>query len=101
MYERENSILEPGASFGGATGLSWQVNCPQCEPPQQGVDRYGMEGYGPDHEAVTVHPDRDEYESPMGTRGGRVEIKLTCVYGHYFTLIIANHKGAEFIGIHY
>jgi hypothetical protein len=46
-----------------------------------------------------MEPDRDEYVSPVGTRGGFVKIDLSCSAGHRFDLVIGNHKGAEIIGI--
>ena len=52
-----------------------------------------------DPESVTVHPDDDEYTSPLGTRGGWVEIDLYCSCGHTFALIIGNHKGQQEIGL--
>lgn len=46
-----------------------------------------------------VFPDRDDYDSPIGTRGGYVQIDLQCSDGHHFALVIGNHKGAEIIGL--
>lgn len=75
--------------------LVWQLVCPVC-----GDGCVEQQGPGPgDHAAVTVHPDRDAHDSPIGTRGGYVRVELFCPAGHGFDLIIANHKGAEFIGI--
>jgi hypothetical protein len=48
---------------------------------------------------VTVHPDRNDYDSPVGTRGGYVRIDLVCGAGHAFSLIIGNHKDTEVIGL--
>jgi hypothetical protein len=48
---------------------------------------------------ISVHPDRDQYASPLGTRGGFLGVALTCADGHRFDLVIANHKGTEFIGV--
>ncbi|MFF3934209.1 hypothetical protein [Streptomyces hirsutus] len=48
---------------------------------------------------MTVHPDRDEYASPIGTRGGLVEIRMWCAGGHAFQLVVANHKGAEYVAV--
>lgn len=78
-------------------GIFWefQVMCPRCG--DDAVDRGDGEIVA-DHQAVTVHPDRDEYKSPLGTRGGYAEIRLFCTAGHRFALIIANHKGAEYVG---
>lgn len=99
MNKQEHQVLEPGAPFAGAMGLSWQVLCPKCTDRQPNIDRIGSDGeYGPDERAVIVHPDRDEYSSPLGTRGGWVEIQLTCGF-HNFSLVVANHKGEEYIGI--
>lgn len=74
--------------------LQWQLHCPECGQPS--VDR---EPLGRDHEAVTLHPDRDDYDSPIDTRGGYLHLDLRCVSGHTFALIIGNHKGAEFVGV--
>lgn len=75
---------------------TWQMHCPVCEDTI--VEQMGP---GPDTEAsaVTVAPDRDEYDSPIGTRGGFTRIELFCPVGHGFDLIIANHKGSQFIGV--
>lgn len=95
-------------------GLYWQLKmfCPECgnEVEQWGPwgeawsDAAGQHAPVPDkpadtgdHTAVTVHPDRDDYDSPIGTRGGFTQIDLTCPAGHKFALIIANHKGSQFI----
>lgn len=82
-------------------GVRWMLHvpCPDCGDPgveQTGPDE-GDDDHG-DHRAVTVHPDRDRYESPIGTRGGYTQIDLWCPAGHQFALIIANHKGIEYIG---
>jgi hypothetical protein len=46
-----------------------------------------------------VHPDHDDYDSPIGTRGGYVRVDLECSGGHSYALIVASHKGAEFLGL--
>jgi hypothetical protein len=46
-----------------------------------GIDRQDTGG---DQVSVMVHPDRDDYDSPVGTRGG-----------YTFSLIIGNHKGRK------
>jgi len=74
--------------------LSWALLCPECG--EMGIDRPDLGG---DHASVTVHPDRDDYDSPVGTRGGYVRIDLVCCAGHAFSLIIGNHKGTEVIGL--
>ncbi|MBA6433870.1 hypothetical protein [Streptomyces sp. GMR22] len=48
---------------------------------------------------MTVQPDGDDYDSPLGTRGGYVRVDLTCSSGHGFAFIMSNHKGAEFVGV--
>lgn len=48
---------------------------------------------------MTVQPDRDGYDSPMETRGGYVRIALDCAASHPFELVIANHKGAAYVGV--
>lgn len=78
--------------------MQWILHmpCPECGQP--GVEQTGPHDGDGDHRAVTVHPDRDEYDSPIGTRGGYTQIDLWCPDGHQFALIIANHKGDEYIG---
>ena len=72
--------------------LRWQVQCPVCA--NSNVER------DPDDDAsVRLHPDKDEYASPISTRGGFVEVYLACTSGHRFQIIVANHKGAEFVGV--
>lgn len=101
MDKQAHQILEPGAPFAGSSGVSWQVLCPKCTDRQPNIDRCDPNGeYGRDEIAVTVHPDRDEYDSPAGTRGGYVEIRLTCGF-HDFSLLIGNHKGEEYITVDY
>jgi hypothetical protein len=86
-------ILEPAELPGAAA--AWQLSCPLCgaDEVEQGPRA------GPDHTAVTVQPDRDGYDGPVGTRGGYVSIALDCAAGHAFELVIANHKGAEYVGV--
>ncbi|MBO8191382.1 hypothetical protein ITI46_06700 [Streptomyces oryzae] len=86
-------ILVPAGSAGGSS-TQWQLNCPAC-----GNEEVEQADVGSDHEAVTVQPDRDSYESPLGTRGGYVRVDLTCSNGHGFAFIMGNHKGAEFVGV--
>ena len=82
-----------------AGSLYWQlqVPCPDCG--QIGVEQPGpwaeawsdaARRHDPlparpddtgDHTAVTVHRDRDDYDSPVGTRGGFTQIDLTCPGG--------------------
>ena len=73
----------------------FQVLCPLCG--EVGVEQGHSDRDDQEQDAVTVHPDRDEYESPIFTRGGYTEIRLWCSAGHRFALIIANHKGAQFL----
>lgn len=86
-------VLTPTDSNKPGLNLRWQVGCPTCGAEE--VDRET----GRDHESVMLHPDRDDYDSPIGTRGGYVQIDLTCAEGHEFALVIANHKGAEVVGV--
>jgi hypothetical protein len=82
-------------------GLHWLLHMPCPECGEFTIEQTGPgngDDYGLDHTAVTVHPDRDSYDSPIGTRGGYTEVDLWCPAGHHFALIIANHKGEEFIG---
>ncbi|MGA2828723.1 MAG: hypothetical protein ABSF03_21685 [Streptosporangiaceae bacterium] len=88
-------VALPGASPAGT--LQWQLSCPVCG--EDAVDRVGWTQGSGDHEAVTMQPDRDDYGSPIGTRGGYLRVDLECVVGHGFALIVANHKGAEFVGV--
>ncbi|MFF4407217.1 hypothetical protein [Streptomyces sp. NPDC001404] len=94
MPKPHSEILVPVPHAEGSWNMRWQLACPAC-----GSDVVDRAGYAPDHEAVTVHPDRDEYDSPLGTRGGYVRIDLECGEGHGFAFIVGNHKGAEFVGI--
>jgi hypothetical protein len=48
------------------------LRCPECG--EIGVEQIGRGG---DHEAVTLHPDRDAYDSPINTRGGYIRIELS------------------------
>lgn len=82
--------MNPAVSTLGWWG--WKLRCPECG--EECVERHGG-----DDAAVTVHPDRDQYDSPIGTRGGYVKVELFCPAGHGFDLVIANHKGCEFIGV--
>jgi hypothetical protein len=91
--QSHEGILVPVPREGGAWSMQWQVKCPAC-----GIEEV-EQGEGPDHEAVTVHLDRDSPGSPLGTRGGFVSVELTCAAGHGFDFIISNHKGAEFVGV--
>lgn len=88
----------PVAENRNTPGMHWLLHlpCPECGEP--GVEQTGSDIGGGDHEAVTVYPDRDEYDSPIGTRGGYTRIDLWCSMEHHFALIIANHKGTEYIG---
>ncbi|WP_159046397.1 hypothetical protein [Streptomyces sp. MMG1121] len=74
--------------------MQWQLNCPAC-----GIAEVEQGEVGADHEAVTVHPDRDSGGSPLGTRGGYLSVELTCAAGHGFDFVVSNHKGAEFVGV--
>lgn len=49
--------------------LQWQLHCPECRTD-------GIEREGPDHDAITVQPDRDDYSSPIGTRGATSRLIL-------------------------
>ncbi|MGW2550111.1 hypothetical protein [Streptomyces sp. NPDC001635] len=82
----------------------WRLQCPECAAPEIERGRLDENGYADetsrgDAAAVTVHPDKDGYGSPLGTRGGYVEINLWCAAGHNFSLVVANHKGAEYVGV--
>lgn len=51
-------------------------------------------------EIYAIGPDRDEYESPMHTRGGWLETRGVCSgCGTGYSLVLANHKGSLAIGI--
>jgi hypothetical protein len=105
--QHHQTVLHPTSDLGELPEtLTWRVQCPQCSAPEierGALDETGSLPYDPDddsggdHTAVTVHPDRDAHDSPIGTRGGYVEIRLWCGAGHNFRLIVANHKGAEYI----
>ncbi|MFH8581647.1 hypothetical protein [Streptomyces zaomyceticus] len=100
--------LSPATMTASPGTLIWQLACPECGATE--IERgdfdeeAGTVPYDPDDEtpggdekSVTVHPDKDSYSSPIGTRGGFVEIRMWCAGGHAFQLIIANHKGAEYL----
>lgn len=104
------TTLQPTADLGDLPDtLAWRLHCPICTAGEIERGQLGEDGYlpydpdnddaGGDHEAVTVHSDLDAYGGPLGTRGGHVEIRLWCGAGHSFQLVIANHKGAEYIGV--
>lgn len=71
------------------------VRCPLC-----GIEQIeqGAEGKS-EQDMVTVAPDLDEYSSPLGTRGGYTDIALYCADGHNFSIVVANHKGQQVIGL--
>jgi hypothetical protein len=83
----------------GELGPGGIVILPAYDPDED--DEVGADGVisTGDHVAVTVFPDRDDYDSPIGTRGGYVEVKYWCADGHNFRLIVANHKGQEFLAL--
>jgi hypothetical protein len=89
----DSELLERADLPGAAA--SWLLHCPVCHSAdvEQGLRSGG------DHAAVTVQPDRDSYDSPIGTRGGYLSVTLSCADGHDFDLVIANHKGAEYLGV--
>jgi hypothetical protein len=99
------TALQPTTDLGDLPDtLAWRLHCPVCSAPEIERGQLDEDGSRPDeaggdHTAVTVHPDRDAYSSPLGTRGGHVEIRLWCAAGHNFQLVIANHKGAEYVGV--
>lgn len=102
-----HTVLQPTKDL--TEELAWRVQCPECSAPE--IERGELDGTGAlpydpdddaeggDHTAVTVHPDRDAHDSPIGTRGGYVEIRLWCGMGHNFRLVVANHKGAEYLAV--
>lgn len=65
----------------------WQVvRCPRCE----------SDTIEEDPDSVTIFPDRDEYDSPIGTRGGYVNVDLRCSgCSCAFTFTVGNHKGRQ------
>ena len=92
MPPTPDEVLEPAPEWRAT--LAWQINCPTC-----GDSTMDRTAFAPDHEAVTLQPDRDEYDSPIGTRGGYVRVELVCPTGHHHALILANHKGAEILAV--
>lgn len=90
-------------------GQRYAVVCPNCG--ESAIDRYKKDDpeYYPmaasDHEAVTVHPDRDNYEpgNPLRSRGGWVQIDLFCPCSPDDVLVLAigNHKGTEQLMVAY
>jgi hypothetical protein len=95
MPPTPDEVLEPAPQWQWKAPLAWQINCPTCGDST--MDRIAFAA--PDHEAVTLHPDRDEYDSPIGTRGGYVRVELVCRDGHHHALILANHKGHEILAL--
>lgn len=98
MLDHPEVLVAEGA--GGKTRtapcLTWHLLCPYCGDE---IEQWGN-GDGGDETAVTIHSDRDAYDSPAGTRGGYVEIRLECTSGeHRFRMLSANHKGAQYISI--
>jgi len=95
--------VETEQIFVGGAGTTpgtwgWELRCPFCGANT--IDRNVDGEYVDDHKAVTVHPDQDKYESPIGTRGGFVSISMLCATcGRGFDFVVANHKGSEQIGI--
>ncbi|MEY9895671.1 hypothetical protein ABIA31_009361 [Catenulispora sp. MAP5-51] len=97
--------MEPGQTetifVGGGESpgpWAWELRCPFCG--DNTIDRNVNGEYVDDHEAVSVHPDQDKYESPIGTRGGFVSISMLCAACcRGFDFVVANHKGSEQIGI--
>lgn len=68
----------------GEQRRAWDIRCPECGDSNV------------EENPAQVFPDRDEYDSPIHTRGGYVQINLICSGGgHHFALVVANHKGAE------
>lgn len=94
MPQAHNGILVPEERNTDSWSMQWRLMCPAC-----GAREVEREARGGDHESVTVHPDRDAHDSPLGTRGGYVSVSLTCAAGHGFDFIVANHKGEEFVGV--
>ncbi|MET7303775.1 hypothetical protein [Embleya sp. NPDC005575] len=94
MPKPHSEIVVPVDSRQLSGVTQWQLRCPSCGASS--IDRAGI---GPDHESIVVHPDRDDYDSPLGTRGGYVRIDLVCSTGHEFAFVIGNHKGEEYIGL--
>jgi hypothetical protein len=86
-------ILKPAELPGAAA--AWELSCPACGAAE--VEQGLRSGGG--HTAVTIQPDRDGYDSPIGKRGGYVSIALECAAGHGFELVMANHKGAEYVAV--
>ncbi|MGW6912540.1 hypothetical protein ACWGB8_01760 [Kitasatospora sp. NPDC054939] len=70
----------------GSDTILWQVHCPRCA--DAGVER-GL-------------PGEDEQPARADADPGRardVWVDMYCAAGHVFHVIVANRKGAEFIGI--
>jgi hypothetical protein len=80
--------------FNDRTAVGGLLACPEPGCRELGIDRCGGDDF-----SVTLHPDRDEYDSPAGTRGGYVRIDYHCPSDHQFSLIIGNQKGAEILSM--
>jgi hypothetical protein len=99
--------LSPASHTAGPDALIWRLACPQCAAPEIERGDFDEESGtvvyddtpSRDETSVTVHPDTDDYASPIGTRGGFVEVRMWCAAGHAFKLVVANHKGAEYVAV--
>jgi hypothetical protein len=70
----------------------WTIHCPVCGSEL-------IEHDSGSKASVHVHPDRDEYDSPAGTRGEYILVQLFCDSGHGFDLVTGNHKGQQQLAI--
>lgn len=71
--------------------LQWQVHCPRCA--DAGIER------GIAHAETVVDRAIGTRPSPIVGDNGWVSVSLHCAAGHGFELVVANHKGAEYITI--
>jgi hypothetical protein len=87
----QDKIIEGAPWIQSADGVAaWQLACPECGETEIGAPE--------DDSGVATHSGRDE-DSPLGTRGTYTEFRFRCRAAHRFRLIVAQHKGAEFIGV--
>ena len=89
----QEKIIEGAPWMQSADGVAvWQLACPECaETEIEQPEDTGAPG-------VATHPAKDG-GSPVGTDGGYTEFQFRCRACHQFRLIVAPHKGTQFIGV--
>jgi hypothetical protein len=91
----QDEIIEGAPWMQSADGVAvWQLACPECGETE--IEQGAEPGDG---DGVTVHPDGEPQDSPIGTQAGFTEFSLACSSGHRFTLVFGSYKGAQFLGV--